>query len=141
MAYLITDDNTTADVCLTVTGGNVEQVFCDSAKGITAVIAESGNLINTLTKNVQLSADTLEELYYDWLAELIFLKDTFGLLPIEVIIKSFNKTECTLDADVSGDIIDSSRHLLKVDIKAVTFYRFSLKRHNSEWRGEAVLDL
>ena len=141
MPYYITDENTTADLCLAVTGDDFEEILRDSARGITAIIAETHNLKMIMKKRVKLSADTIEELYFSWLSELIYLKDTCDLLPMDIEIKSIDETDCKLEAEILGDMIDSSRHILKVDIKAVTFYKFSLKKEENKWRGKAVLDL
>jgi len=46
-----------------------------------------------------------------------------------------------LTALLKGEKIDPSRHRLIVDVKAVTLYRFSVKRTSEGWRASIVLDV
>jgi len=78
----------------------------------------------------------------DYLQELIYFKDAEGLLllPKELQIQE-EEGGFSLSGIVEGEEIDSSRHELRVDVKAVTLHQFELEQTLSGWRAVVILDV
>jgi SHS2 domain-containing protein len=82
---------------------------------------------------VDLSARDLPALLVDWLAELVFLADTEGLLPEEASL--------ALDGTRLHATVRGRRGAPRPLVKAVTYHRAELERAGTEWRGRVVLDV
>jgi SHS2 domain-containing protein len=141
MPFKISDEHTSGDIKLTVSGNSLRELFSDAAIGITAIMTEVDTLSSDRKINVALDSDSLEHFLMDWMGEIIYLKDAERFLPVRVEFEDFNDTTFSMKAVLYGDTLDASRHPVKADIKAVTYYEFSLKKIGRQWIGEAVLDL
>lgn len=141
MPYKHTDSNTCSDVGLIVTGNDLSQLFSDAAVGLIAVTAEPEELVEQKAVDLKLAAESLEDLFYSWLSEVVYLKDARNLLVCRCEINISQEPPFMLTGKVYGDIIDRMRHTLKVDVKAVTYYRLRVEKKNDHWEAEAVLDL
>lgn len=141
MPYEHTDSNTCSDIGLIATGKDLPELFSDAAIGLIAITAEPGELLEKQEAEIELDADTLEDLFYSWLSEIIYLKDARNLLTGRCEISISATAPYKLTGKVYGDIIDRTRHTLKVDVKAVTYYRLRIEEKKDHWEAEAVLDL
>jgi len=141
MPYKFSDQNTTADVGIIVTGESIEELFADAAIGMTEIVVELDNLKKRREITVEIETDNAEQLFFDWLSEIIYLKDAESFLLKECLLEIVYGERIKLKAELSGDIIDPDRHMLKVDVKGVTLYRLKVEKINDHWQGEAVFDL
>jgi SHS2 domain-containing protein len=83
---------------------------------------------------VEAEATDRGALLAEWLAELVFLAESDGLVPEEV--RDLVVGEDSVTAVVAGRL-DEPRHL----IKAVTYHDLELRRDRDGWRGNVVLDV
>ena len=70
----------TADVMVEAFGENLEELFTNAALATTETMVDLPTLTKEEDHHIILESDDLEELLYDFLSELIFLKDTEQLL-------------------------------------------------------------
>jgi SHS2 domain-containing protein len=144
MAYTYRDDLATADVAFEATGKDLSEVFVSAADALTNVMAADLETIERReAASFSVENEDLEMLLFNFLGELVFLKDSRRLL-LRVDSASIAKTPAgafRVDAATSGEELDAARHDLVVDVKAVTLYRFSLKEENGEWKATVVLDI
>ncbi len=141
MPYKITDAHTCADVGLTVSGETLEQIFADAAAGLMEIMVDPGGLEERKKLALEIEEDSLEELFYSWLSELIYIKDARDFLMKHCRLKIRKNSRYKLKADLVGDNIDPKRQVLKIDVKGVTYYRFRIEKINDTWQGEVVFDL
>jgi SHS2 domain-containing protein len=141
MPFELTDIHTTADVGIRASGATLSELFRDTALGLLSVIGEPGEFKEERSLDINLTADSLEELYYDWLSEIVFYKDAQRFLPGRIQIIDLNEKDFAIKAVLYGETIDPSRHTLKVDVKAITHYCFKIEKDGLFWRGEVVLDI
>ncbi len=141
MPYKYTDTHTGSDIGLTATGKTLAELFADSALGLTGIMVDLKGLREDQMLKVDIKSDTLSELYYDWLSEIIFLKDAESFLFKRVSFEYLEAEKGILKAILYGDTINPDRHLLKTDVKAVTLYKFKIEKSFGHWTGELVFDL
>lgn len=141
MPYQLTDTHTNADVGLVAYGTNLEELFADSAYGLTSIMVESDDIQLRRELSLELKADDLPELYFDWLSEIIYIKDAESFLLKRVEFDIIDKTAVFLRARLFGDSIAPNRQVLKIDVKAVTKYKFRMEKVGERWNGEVVFDL
>ena len=85
-------------------------------------------------RTVEAEATDRGALLAEWLAELVFLAESDGLVPDEV--RDLVVGEDTVTAVVVGRTCEP-RHL----VKAVTYHDLELHRDRDGWRGNVVLDV
>jgi len=141
MPYIISDEYTSADVGLEVTGHDLAELFADAALGLTAIMTEIDRLNEGRCLEVALTAESLEELFMAWLSEIVYYKDAEQFLLKRCEFAVLDEAPPCLRATLTGDSIDPERQVLMADIKAVTYYKFRMARVNQTWRAEVVLDL
>lgn len=142
MPYELSDKHTSADIGLIATGRDLVELFTDAALGMTSIMVDIKGLEETRQISVELKAESLSELFFAWLSELIYIKDAekFLLKKCRFNLDESN-TSPVLKAELFGDTIDGRRQILKTDVKAVTFYKYSIEKVGNVWRGEVVFDL
>ena len=97
-----------------------------------------------LTKQLAHDGDSLSGVLFDWLSDLVYLKDAESLMFHEAICTvSTDPSENTwaLDGTVTGERIDPSRHELRADVKAVTKHRYSVRQEAQGWTATVVMDI
>jgi SHS2 domain-containing protein len=141
MTYYLSDKHTTGDAGLSVEAETVEMLFEDSAYGLMDIIAEPEKIEDRQEEMIELEADDLEQLYFAWLSELIYIKDADDFLVKRCRVEIVKRGKYNLKAQLGGEKIDRKRHILKIDVKAVTFYNFRIEEKDNRWQSEVVFDL
>jgi len=95
-------------------------------------------LVPRVKRKVELEAGDIDRLLYDFLTEIIILKDVDSLL-----FKIFSvKTDGNhLSAELKGERINRVHHKLRNDVKAVTMHMFGVRRTGKKWAATVVLDI
>ena len=103
------------------------------------MIVENADAVQTVDEfSVTVEADQRDDLLYDWLAELLYLFDTEHILLCEFDVTVHDGG---LAATVRGEHIDSDRHQLDMEVKAITYHELKVERDGDEWLAEVIVDL
>ena len=129
----------TADIGIRAWGENETQLFEESARGLFSVIATPGNFAPYETRQIDLLAESGEELLFAWLRELLYLFDTEHLIFCK--FQFLYLTETNLSCEVSGETLDLKKHELRHEVKAVTRHQFHLDRKDNQLVAEFILDI
>ncbi len=140
MAYKFFDH--TADVLFEAGGKNLGELFEAAGLATEETQVDLKGVGQKVEKSLELENKNLDMLLFDFLQELIFLKDAELLLFswIKVSVKE-GKGKYTLKAELKGEKIDPNKHELKVDVKAVTLHRFEVKKTPKGWFARVILDI
>lgn len=143
MPYRYLEDIAIADAAFEAWGATVEEMFAAAADALMNVMVDDPAAIRTdLELEVRLENFDIEMLLFDFLNELIFLKDARRLLLRVAAIAIFRKRESfSLRATLRGETVDRLRESLHADVKAVTMHRFCVEETGRGWRTEVVLDI
>ncbi len=128
----------TADIILHADADNLPDLFAQAARGLFDIMSDIASVGASRSFNLRVEADTIEDLLHDWLSELLFLHETEDVLLSAFDVKL---TGNTLEARAAGDPIDSERHGLKTQVKAVTYHMLSIREENSHWSAEVLFDV
>ena len=132
----------TADAMFEVKAKTIQQVFVDSAKALNAVQVKLNTLSKKIKKEIKLEADDLETLLYNFLQELVFLKDAEQLLFKDFDVKIEEKEKkYFLHAFCYGDKINIKKQILLADVKAVTLENFRLWQEKGFWKATVIVDV
>jgi SHS2 domain-containing protein len=94
-------------------------------------------VINKHGLTVRQRADSLEELFINWLNELLSLSATKELIFTDFIIHKLD--ENSLNADAFGE--DMKSYEIKTEIKAATYHDLRIKKTDTGWQVEVIFDV
>ncbi len=139
--YVFLDDIATADVAIESRGDTLEELFTASAMATFEVMADTGSIQPEIEKTLRLENSEIDGLLFDWLAELIYLKDSECILFSKYDLKITKDKNYQLDAEILGEEINQSKHDLRCDVKAITFHLFEVYEKEGKWISRFILDL
>ncbi len=139
--YKFLEDVAIADIAYEAYGKNLEELFENAAF---AIFEMSANLETVDAKEkieFEVESDKIENLLYDFLSEILFLKDSKYMVfkKVEVMIKQNKKYH--LKTIIEGDTINPQKQQLENDIKAVTMHMFEVKKEKNIWKATVVVDI
>ena len=141
MPYRFLEEIAIADVAFEAEGQTLNELFEAAAFALTEVMVDLEGLRPIVERRIHLTAEDLETLFFRWLAELIYVKDSECLLFRRFEIRIQKEGQPELQATLWGDQIDYRKMSLKVDVKAVTYHLFTLEPTPKGWRARVVLDI
>jgi SHS2 domain-containing protein len=139
--YRILEEIALADCALEIEGGDLGDLFETAAAALAQLMVDPATLDLSVSRRVALRADALDLLLYDWLSELIFLKDRDRQVFPRASVRVGGRDSCELEADLIGGTIDRDRTALRADLKAVTLHQFAVERAGEGWRARVVIDI
>ena len=139
MKYKFIPDIATADIAFEAEGKSLEELFQNCALATFEVMADLKKIEPKIKKEISLKSKSIENLLYDFLSELIFLKDSESLLFNKFDVKI--DKESKLSAIASGEKINHQKHHTKLDVKAVTLHMFRVEKTKAGWKATVILDI
>lgn len=139
--YRFLDDVAIADAAFQAEAESVEELFEICAQATFEVMADTKTIEHKCKEDVELIGENLEELLFDWLAELIYLKDVKSMLFSKFDVKIQKKDGYRLVASVWGEPADQKKHKVRVDVKAVTYHLLEVKKTGNKWIAMVILDI
>jgi len=139
--YKFLEDRAIADAAFQAEGESLEELFEACAQATFEVMAETKTVEPRNLEEIQLKSDDPEELLFNWLAELIYLKDLKTTVFSKYKIKIEKPDGYKLRASVWGEPIDAEKHKVKVDVKAVTYHLLEVKKTDDKWTAKVILDI
>ena len=131
----------TADIAVAATGETLADVFTALADGLTAAgsedVPEGGDRFE-----FSVTAESPEALLFDYLDELIYLRDVRRELPadnrVETIDRPDDDGEWSLEASARGvPLVDVDAR----EVKAVTYSEMRLEESEEGWEAYVVFDI
>jgi len=129
----------TADIGLIVYGENLRVLFENAGKAFFHIITDLRKVRRRVEKRIDIEGESLERLMVDWLSELLYLHDVESLLFKGFKVGSVG--EDGLKAVVKGEPFQEGVHVIKTEVKAVTYHRIEVRQNNGHWRAQIILDL
>jgi SHS2 domain-containing protein len=128
----------TADIGIRVKGEDLKSLFENTALAVFEIMAEAQDKEAVKKEiKIKLKADSLEELFINWLNELLSLSATKELIFSAFKIPRLDKNN--LEAVLIGGDIKNYR--VNTEIKAATYHQLKLKQEESGWQAEVILDV
>jgi len=116
----------TADVGIRAYGANMNEAFANAARALFSLITELDDVDEVLHRDTRLTAPDEESLLVEWLNELIYLFDVENILFKRFDITQLDNTR--LKARSYGEKVDSSKHRLKMGVKAATYHMLKVDK-------------
>lgn len=136
------EDVAIADIAFEAYGKNYNELFENCAAAIFNLTVDLETLNPRIKKGVKLESSKIDLLLYDFLSEILYIKDADGLIFCKcgVDIKE-KKGRFLLNAVFEGDKINPEIQTLENDIKAVTMHMFKVEKTNDGFKAVVVVDI
>ena len=130
-----------ADCAVDLEGRDLDDLFETAAAALAQLMVDPATVALTIDRTVALEAPELDLLLYDWVSELIFLKDRDRQVFTRCQVRVGGDGPFHLRAQLQGGVIDPGRTALGADPKALTFHQFALERVEGGWHARLVIDI
>lgn len=128
----------TADIKFKVYGKNLDEVFENSTLAVSDFLARGKKIKSKKERKIKLKGEDLEDLYYNFLDELVYLLDAKEFVVSKAKLKIDEKSN-SLKGKVFGDL---TKHYSDLDhFKAATYAEMYIKKKKDGWEAQAVLDV
>lgn len=129
----------TADVGIRARADTAETMFAEAGRGLFALMIENVDDVQAVEEvTFEINAGDVEELFHDWLAELLFVFNARRMALRDFQVR-LGVSELTGTA--RGEPIDPARHQIAVEVKAITWCGLKVERQADGWIGEVVVDI
>jgi SHS2 domain-containing protein len=128
-----------ADIGVRAWGLTAEEVFEQAALALFSLVCDPLDVGELESVDVELEAESMDLLLAAWLNELLYVFEARKL-----VLSQFDLLELgdhVLRARVSGEPLDTSRHIVCGGVKAATATELSLEQRDGGWEGFVLLDL
>lgn len=129
----------TADLGIKVLGQTYEELFANAAYALFDLLTELSLVREELSFSLEVKAADWEDLLVRFLSELLYLFASKGYLSKRVSFLYLGETH--LQAQTWGELFDSQRHEIKMEIKAITYHQLEIKENNGRLEGRLILDI
>jgi SHS2 domain-containing protein len=129
----------TADIGVRLWGPTAEEVFEQAALALFSLVCDPLHVDQRETVEVRLEAEAMDLLLAAWLNELLYVFEARSLVLTQFDIDELS--EHSLRARVSGEPLDTRRHVLCGGVKAATLHELALEQRDDGWEGFVLLDV
>lgn len=129
----------TADIGIEVKADSLEELFEGAALAMFSLIVDPDEVAPAHERRISLEAGDREELMFMWLNELLFILDSEEMLFSRFEVESLEGGR--LEAVVTGEELDLTRHHPQEEIKAATYHEMEVARKNGRWVARVIFDV
>jgi SHS2 domain-containing protein len=129
----------TADIGVRLWAPTAEELFEQAALALFSLVCDPLHVDDLESVDVELEAESMDLLLAAWLNELLYVFEARSLVLTQFDIVELG--ERSLRARISGEPLDTSRHIICGGVKAATLHELSLERRGDHWEGFVLLDV
>jgi SHS2 domain-containing protein len=129
----------TADIGLAIYGENLKALFENAGEAFFHLITDLKKVRRRVERRIEIGGESLDRLLVDWLSELLYLHDVENLLFKGFKVESVG--DDGLRAIVKGEPFQEGVHVIKTEVKAVTYHQLEVRQERKGWRARVILDL
>ncbi len=139
MGFQFVEDMAIADVAFRATGKDLTELFKSAAQAVIESMANPKTVKPMIVKKIKKKESTIDKLLFEFLEEIIYLKDKVAMVFHDIDVKVDEK-KLELKATLRGDKIKPTEQELHQDVKAVTMHYWLIEKEK-EWKATVVLDI
>lgn len=146
MPYHVTflDDIALADMAFEAAADSAPELFTAATGAMIESLADPATVGRTWEHEVDRQAEDLSALLFDWLEELVYLKDAHGVVFREATLALTHlsaESGWRLHGRLYGERVDPGRQALRSDVKGVTKHLYAVTQEGTRWKARVVLDV
>jgi len=129
----------TADIGIRVEGATLKELFEKSGLALFQLSAEKLSAVSNEKHEITVNqrANDIEELFVNWLNELLSLSATEGLIFEKIHVSAIS--ENSVEAVAVGS--DMKNYKVNREIKAATYHMLKVVKTDHGWQAEVIFDV
>ena len=129
----------TADMGLRMRAADLNTLFSEAGRALFSVIAGDLQEVKPVEeRRFSIAGDDREYLFFDWLAELLYVFEVEHMLFAEFEVEVGPEG---LTAVARGEPVDPERHHLEREVKAITYHELKVEADQNGWLAEVIIDI
>lgn len=143
MKYRILENVAISDCAFEAFGKNEKELFENAAMAVLEEMAKTSKVPLKLKRKITVFGESLELLLYNFLAEIILLKDTENMVFGKIAAKiAKGKKGLKATATLWGEKVEKlGNKSIRRDVKAVTWHLFKIEKNKTGFKATVVLDI
>jgi len=129
----------TADIGFDVSGATRKELFQNAAIALMDCLTNRAGVKESAERPLQIAGADLDDLWVNYLRELLYLFDGQGFLVRTVQILTIGNKH--LSAVVKGEPYRETTHEILTEIKAITYHQARAERTPAGWQGRFIVDV
>jgi SHS2 domain-containing protein len=136
-------------------GRDLPELFQNACFAMFDSILDLSAVNPVVSRRIELRSATREELFLDWLRELLFRFSTDYFVVKDVTSMTLGTSGDTIPnrgdsghvptwslvAEVRGEKFDPQRHQVKIEIKTPTYHLFSIAKDDAGYKATVIFDV
>jgi protein archease len=124
-----------------LSAGTLDGVFETAARALAEATVDPATVPESIARYVALEAPTVEHLLFDWLSELVYIKEMNAEVYVRTNVQVTGRGPCRLSARLFGGHIVPGRTEKRADVKGVARREFVLEPCPRGWHARFIVDL
>jgi len=129
----------TADLGIQVYGEGARQLFENAAGALIDRITDPGSVAGDAQETVALEGEDWPDLMVNWLREVLYFWTGRERVPKGATVHTISAYR--LSATVRFDPYEPKRHVIRQEIKAVTYHQIDVRRESTRWTAKIIFDV
>jgi SHS2 domain-containing protein len=130
-------DDLTSDVMFEAYGKTLKSVFENAAEALLSVICQIKKVKPKVLREVEMEAESVKELMFDWLQELIARVDVEDMFFSKFQVTEVSDTK--LRAKIWGE--EAKPEKGETVVKALTYYGYEFEKEKARYRVKVAMDI
>lgn len=131
----------TADIGIEVIGRTRKELFMNAAEALFDIMIENktSEKSSNQQKKITVEGADVSDLLVNFLRELLYLFNGKKFMTGSCEIIQFTNKE--IQARLTGESFNSKKHLIKTEIKAVTYSGLIVEKYKTGWKARIIFDV
>lgn len=131
-----------ADIGFRVWGSDLGEAYCNAGRALCMLLATPRHKGRTSSCSLDVYAEDLLALAYDFLEQLLILYEVDDFLASDIHVTIARRDEgYDLHARLEGATLDECQAEPNYDVKAITYHMMEVTKTNGEWRIQVIVDI
>lgn len=129
----------TSDLGVEIFGKDLKELFANACFTMFDNILDLNLVKEKETRTITLKSLNLQDLFMDWLRELLFIFSTEYFIVKRVA--KINLADNVLTAELKGEKFDTARHRIKIEIKTPTYHMYNIEQTKKGYQATVIFDV
>ncbi|UJG42209.1 MAG: archease [Candidatus Heimdallarchaeum endolithica] len=139
--YRLLENETTGDFAFEAYGSSLEELFKYAGLATMSAMVDLSQLQGKQEYSFEIESPNLNMLFYEFLSELIFVKDVKMVFFTDFEIQIRENSGYKLHCKAKTTPIDNLKQDHFTDVKAATMHHLIVEKQGEQWYCKAILDL
>ncbi|MEO0113289.1 MAG: archease [candidate division WOR-3 bacterium] len=130
----------TSDLGVEIYGKTIEELFLNALYCVTDNLTDIEKVEEVIEREISIEGEDLEDLFMNFLRELIFIFSTECFLGKNIKNLQIEKDYKKLTGILVGEKFNKEKHPIKIELKTPTYHLFSIKKEDI-YKATVIFDV